>query len=243
LAGGPVLFIADLHLAAERPAILERFLRFLEGPARRASGLYILGDLFDVWVGDDDQRPPIPQVEQSLAALAEAGIGLFIQHGNRDFLLGEDFCRRSRATLLAETALVELAGLPSLLMHGDLLCSDDLQYQQARRHLRDPAVIAGFLAKPLEERTALAAAYRRQSGEASSLKPEAIMDANPQTVEAFLRRHGAERLIHGHTHRPACHELRLDDRVVQRLVLPDWRDDAGGYLELADDGAWRQVPC
>jgi UDP-2,3-diacylglucosamine hydrolase len=239
LPSGPTLFLSDLHLTAEGPAILDRLLRFLDGPAREAKDLYILGDLFDVWIGDDDQRPPIPQVAAALLALRRQGVGLFLLHGNRDFLLGDGFCRRSGGTLLADPSLIQLAGQPTLLMHGDLLCSDDLQYQQARRHLRNPAVIADFLGRPLEERATLAALYRRQSGEATSLKAEAIMDANPQTVLDFLRRHGARRLIHGHTHRAACHHLMLDGAAAQRIVLPDWREDAGGYLRVEEDGRWQ----
>jgi len=238
LPAGPSLFISDLHLAAQRPAILPRLFRFLDGPAREASALYILGDLFDVWIGDDDRRPPAPQVEAALLALAGQGVDLFLLPGNRDFLLGEAFRQRSGCALLPDPSRIDLGGIPTLLMHGDLLCSDDLQYQQARRHLRTPAVIAEFLSKPLEQRAALAAEYRRQSGEATSLKAEAIMDANPETVTEYLRAQGTRRLIHGHTHRPACHEWVLDGQLVQRIVLPDWREDSGGYLRVEANGAW-----
>jgi len=240
LSGRPTLFIADLHLSADRPDLVDRFLRFLEGPAREAEALFILGDLFDVWIGDDDARPPAPQVEAALRALADSGVGLSIQHGNRDFLLGEAFARRSGATLLPDPARIELAGAPALLMHGDLLCSDDHQYLAARRHLRDPAVIAAFLQQSIDQRATLAAAYRRQSGEATSLKAEAIMDANPETVPEFMRNHGVRLLIHGHTHRPATHDLLVDGDAAQRIVLPDWRENAGGYLRVEADGG-RQV--
>lgn len=224
------LFIADLHLSAQRPETLALFLRFLQERAPRADALYILGDLFDAWVGDDDDSELAGQVRAGLKALTAGGTPVYIQHGNRDFLIGEDFCADTGVTLLEETAVVDLDGQPTLLMHGDLLCTDDTDYQQARLMLRSPAFIADFLSRPLVERAAIAAEYRKKSGEATSLKAEDIMDVNPDTVADYLRHHGVDRLIHGHTHRPGEHEHGVDGRQTRRWVLSEWHRDHGEYL-------------
>ena len=228
------LFISDLHLSAQRPEITGRFLRFLAAEACSAEVLYILGDLFDVWVGDDDIAEPIPQVVEGLRALADTGTSVRLMRGNRDFLIGERFAAVTGAELLDDPALIELDGIRTLLMHGDLLCTDDLAYQQARGHLRDPRTIAGFLAQPLEARRRQAAEYRRQSGEAISLKAAEIMDVNRATVGEYLDRYDARRLIHGHTHRPGRHRVAWARGTATRHVLPQWSDEGGGYLEAAD---------
>ena len=229
------LFIADLHLSAERPDTLALFLRFLSERASQADALYILGDLFDAWIGDDDDSALAEQVRTALSNLTHGGTALYIQHGNRDFLLGEDFLNATGARLLDETAVVDLDGQPTLLMHGDLLCSDDTDYQQARLMLRSPAFIQDFLSRPLAERAALAAEYRKRSGEATSLKAEDIMDVNPLTVADYLRHHDVLRLIHGHTHRPGQHEHDVAGRVAERWVLGEWHPDHGETL-CARDG-------
>ena len=229
------LFIADLHLSAERPDTLALFLRFLSERASQADALYILGDLFDAWIGDDDDSALAEQVRTALSNLTHGGTALYIQHGNRDFLLGEDFLNATGARLLDETAVVDLDGQPTLLMHGDLLCSDDNDYQQARLMLRSPAFIQDFLSRPLAERAALAAEYRKRSGEATSLKAEDIMDVNPLTVADYLRHHDVLRLIHGHTHRPGQHEHDVAGRVAERWVLGEWHPDHGETL-CARDG-------
>lgn len=239
---GESLIISDLHLAAGRPATVARFLRFCRERAPGAGALYILGDLFDAWIGDDDPDSPAPEVRDALAGLSESGTRLFIQHGNRDFLIGDDFCERTGATLLDEETVVELDGAPTLLMHGDTLCTDDLAYQQARKMLRDPDFIADFLAKPVEVRRAIAAEYRRQSGEAVSLLAADIMDVNAEAVAEALRRHGVTRLIHGHTHRPGHHHIVLDGVSAERIVLGEWRDDAGMVLVIGG-GQIRSERC
>ena len=233
------LFISDLHLSAERPRTLEHFLGFLAGRARRADSLYILGDLFDSWVGDDDESELANRVRRGLAELS-GHTRVLIQHGNRDFLLGGQFLAASGAELLQEESLVELAGETTLLMHGDLLCSDDLDYQQARSMLRSPAFIADFLAKPLAERTRIAAEYRRRSGEATSMKAEDIMDVNQETVCRFMRKHGATRLIHGHTHRAGNHEFSLDGIRAERIVLAEWHAHRAEALVADQRGVRRE---
>jgi UDP-2,3-diacylglucosamine hydrolase len=228
------LFISDLHLSAHRPATVTLFLKFLEQVASGAEALYILGDLFDAWLGDDDPTPPIPQIQSALRNLATQGTALFLMHGNRDFLIGEKFCQDTGCTLLPDPTVIDLAGTPTLLMHGDLLCTDDLTYQAARRQLRNETFISDFLSKPLAERSALAAEYRRQSGEAMALLTDEIMDVNAAAVAARMRQHGVQQLIHGLTHRPAVHEFTLDGEPARRLVLAEWHQDRGTYLRAVN---------
>ncbi len=230
------LFISDLHLAPERPATIGLFLDFLRGPAADAAVLYILGDLFDAWIGDDLETPEIAGIQCALRACADGGTRLWLMHGNRDFLLGERFCAASGCELLDDPARVTLDDGPALLMHGDLLCSDDLAYQQARRTLRDPAFIQDFLSRPIPERLALAADYRRRSGETTAATAADIMDVNQRTVEQTLREQGVRRLIHGHTHRPGHHRFTLDGKPAERWVLPQWSETRGGYLAATADG-------
>jgi UDP-2,3-diacylglucosamine hydrolase len=227
---GEQLFISDLHLSTERPATVDRFLDFLDGRARNAASLYILGDLFDAWIGDDDDSTLAHRVRAGLGALTGGGVAVFVQHGNRDFLIGGRFCAATGTELLGETAVVEVAGQASLLMHGDLLCTDDTDYLQARAMLRNPAFVADFLARPLAERAALAAEYRRRSGEATSLKADDIMDVSAGAVAAALREHGVQRLIHGHTHRQGVHRFDLEGTEAERVVLGEWHGDHGSVL-------------
>lgn len=225
------LFISDLHLSPERPAISQLFQRFLRQRAAAASALYILGDLFDAWVGDDAEDVCGRETIEALGRLTAGGCTLYLQHGNRDFLLGEAFARRCAAQLIAEEHCLPLAGTQALLLHGDLLCSDDADYQQARRMLRNPAFIQDFLAKPVAVRRELAADYRRRSGEAISLKAADIMDVNPATIDDLMNRRQARILVHGHTHRPGDH--RLGDR--RRIVLGQWREDGAQILVCRGD--------
>jgi UDP-2,3-diacylglucosamine hydrolase len=224
------LFISDLHLSPERPEAVTLFLRFLRQRAPRAESLYILGDLFDAWVGDDDDTPPYPSVIASLRRLSEIGTRLFFQRGNRDFLVGRRFLRASGCTLLRDPVCIDLYGTPTLLMHGDLLCTDDVAYQRFRRYARNPLLTRLFLLRPLATRRAIAADYRRRSGAATAVKPAEIMDANQRAVEHCLRRGGARQLIHGHTHRPARHELLLDGAPATRWVLAEWHRDRAAVL-------------
>ncbi len=235
------LFISDLHLSPERPATVQLFLSFLDGRARRAQRLYILGDLFDAWIGDDDDTPPYPEIRAALRALSDSGTACAIMHGNRDFLIGRAFCRDTGCTLLSDPTLLELDGQPVLLMHGDLLCTDDLAYQRFRRRIRNPLVTRLFLWKSLASRRQVAEDYRRKSGAATAGKSAEIMDVNAETVADYLRRFHAERLVHGHTHRPGDHELVVDSKGAHRLVLAEWHDDRGEVL-VHTPGAWHREP-
>lgn len=226
------LFISDLHLAPDRPEANERFFGFMEGAARGASSLYVLGDLFESWIGDDDLAERFNGVIAGFfAAAARAGTKLYVMHGNRDFLIGERFCRETGAQLLDDPAVVDLDGERTVLLHGDTLCTDDVEYQAWRGKARSPAFQAQFLARPLEERRAMSAAMREKSKAVTAGKTAEIMDVNADAVREAFRRHGVRRMIHGHTHRPARHELEVDGRRCERWVLPDWYG-AGGYLKL-----------
>lgn len=231
------LFIADLHLDPQRPEITRALLHFLETRAARAEALYVLGDFFEVWVGDDDSTPTIETVRDALARLTAAGVKVGLQHGNRDFLLGEAFARSCGATLLAEQLTLSPYGEPLLLMHGDQLCLEDGDYQTFRRQVRSPHWQQTFLAQPLAQRRAIARDLRRQSRESSRAKPQAILDVTPAEVDRVMARAGVATLIHGHTHRPAVHPL---EGGRTRIVLGDW-DRRGWYLEWRADNGYRLV--
>jgi len=235
------LFISDLHLAPSRPATVECFLGFLGQRAQQGRALYILGDLFDVWVGDDDDHPPYPEIRAALRRLTESGTDCYLMHGNRDFLIGRSFARDTGCRLLPDPTAVELAGVPTLLMHGDLLCTDDVPYQKFRRCVRNPIVKHLFLWMPLTKRRAIAADYRRKSSMAMAEKTPAIMDVNQRTVEEYMRRFSAQRLIHGHIHRPADHPFALDGNPVTRLLLAEWQADRGEVLVVSEDGWEREA--
>jgi UDP-2,3-diacylglucosamine hydrolase len=231
------LFISDLHLDPERPEITELFARFIGGEAREADALYILGDLFEAWVGDDDPSETGALVADTLRALRDAGVPVYFMRGNRDFLLGGDYARRAGMTILPDPAVVMLYGTPALLTHGDLLCTDDTAYQQFRAQTRDPAWQAHFLAQPLPGRLAFAqqaraASKAHQGGLQAEGTMEAITDASPATVEDTFVRYGIDRIIHGHTHRPAVHETGGGTRIV----LGDWYEQ-GSVLRVTPDSA------
>ncbi len=234
------LFISDLHLAPERPARVGLFLDFLRGRARKADVLYVLGDLFDAWIGDDDDRPPYPEIRAAMRDLTESGTGCRLMHGNRDFLLGRTFARDTGCTLLNDPNRIDLAGVPTLLMHGDLLCTDDLPYLKFRRRVRNPVVRRLFLWKSLAKRRVVADDYRRKSGAAIAEKTLDIMDVSQRTVEDYMRRFGAERLIHGHTHRPADHALEIDGKSAVRIVLAEWYEKAAEVLVVSEEGWSRE---
>lgn len=219
-------FISDLHLCEERPETTRAFLAFLDGPARRADALYMLGDLFEYWAGDDDDSPLIGTVCAALCGLVSAGTRLFFLAGNRDFLIGPGFAERVGLRLLDEPSLIELDGTRALLSHGDTLCTDDQAYQAYRRQVRDPAWIRGFLDRPLAERKQFIENIRQQSERAKRMKQAEIMDVNADAVETLLRTYDYPLLIHGHTHRPARHLHRVDGRDCERWVLADWHDEA-----------------
>ena len=233
------LFVSDLHLSPERPPINGVFADFLRGPAAAAEALYILGDLFEYWAGDDDDTPFHREVIGALAALARGGCRLYLMHGNRDFLLGEGFTRATGATLLADPTRVDLYGTPTLLLHGDTLCTDDVKYMAFRAKVRDAAFQRQFLAQPLAARQQVIAGLRAENAEEKQQKTEAIMDVAPATVEAVLRAHGYPRMIHGHTHRPAVHRHVVDGRACERRVLADWY--AAGSYTVCDAAGCRDV--
>ena len=228
-------FISDLHLAPDQPEPIARFQALLRHLAGRVEALYILGDLFDAWLGDDDPSPFAHKIRAQLEAFS-ARTPLFIQRGNRDFLLGEEFARQTGATLLPDEHLLTRQPGRLLLMHGDQLCTDDLEYQAWRRQIRAPGAREQLLALPLEERRRRAERYRRMSQEAVARKDDEIMDVNPQAVAHAMATHGADLLIHGHTHRPAFHRLAAGRH---RLVLPDWRPRESRLGLLLDEEGWR----
>lgn len=230
-----VLLVSDLHLDASRPATTRAFLALLAGEARSAEALYVLGDLFEAWVGDDDPGEPGASVCAALKALSESGVPVYLMRGNRDFLYGPRMAQRCGATLLPDPCVVDLHGTPTLLMHGDLLCSDDAAYQAFRRQVRSPEWQANFLAQPLAARQAFAAQARAASREHQQDVAEAITDVTPATVVETMARYGVSRLIHGHTHRPGLHALDLDGRRAQRIVLGDWYDQ-GSVLRVEAEG-------
>jgi UDP-2,3-diacylglucosamine hydrolase len=228
----PSLFVSDLHLTEERPEANERFISFVEGKARDAEALYILGDFFEYWVGDDDLGDPFNAVIGGLLSnLTRAGVRLYFLHGNRDFLIGERFCAATGARLLPDPSVHEVEGVKTLLVHGDTLCTGDLEYQAWRRRARDPAFQAGFLAKPLAERRQAVLEMREKSRLVVQGKTPKIMDVNEDAVREAMRSHGVRRLMHGHTHRPGRHALEVDGERCERWVLPDWYG-RGGYIEV-----------
>ena len=230
------LFISDLHLSPEQPQVVDAFIDFILDRAPDAEALYILGDLFDAWIGDDNDQSPYPAIRDALAALSRQGTTVYLQHGNRDFLLGETFCNQCGAELIGEEHVIDLYGQRTLLMHGDTLCTGDIAYQQARLQLRNPAFIAGFLAKSLDERKVITAEYRKMSGEATSLLADGIMDVNQQAVIDVMQKHGVKRLIHGHTHRQARHQFEMNGANAERIVLGEWHADHGMLLSTTADG-------
>ncbi len=248
-----ILFIADLHLEDERPDLNRAFCYFCEKYAATAESLYILGDFFNAWVGDDNNSQTADIVSHALKQLSYKGVSVYIQHGNRDFLIGEKFAARCNATLLPEEYLINPYGKPLLLMHGDQLCTDDSEYQSFRAMVRSTEWQTAFLAKPLQERLNIAAELRKTSREASRMKSSEIMDVNPSSVNQIMAKHHVDLLIHGHTHRPAIHTIeahhfknqnvKSHDVELQsisgdnhsnsntRIVLGDW-DSHYWFLEL-----------
>lgn len=216
------LFVSDLHLDASRPAATECFLRFLAGPARDAGHLYILGDLFEAWTGDDAAGRHEQEILAALRRYTGTGRHCGFLRGNRDFLVGPRFAAETGVVLLSDEAVVDVEGTRTLLMHGDTLCTDDRAYQRYRRLVHSPAAQAIYLGLPVMFRSAIAAYARRQSMAANAGKPAAIMDVNQLAVADALRRHRVQLLVHGHTHRPAVHALEVDGQMARRIVLGDW---------------------
>jgi len=218
------LFISDLHLDPTRPDITAQFLEFLDGEAASAEALYILGDLFEVWIGDDDPEPEKRRVVAGLKRLTDRGVPCFVMHGNRDFLLGQKFAADSGCQLLDDPTIVHLYGSRVLTTHGDALCTDDVSYQRLRTTVRDRGWQSMFLALSVAQRFALATEARAGSKEHVSRMSAAIMDVNPEAVATAMRAAGVDLLLHGHTHRPKVHGLTIDGHAAKRIVLGDWHD-------------------
>lgn len=227
-------FIADLHLTQNRPDITACFLRFLKGDATQAQQLYILGDLFEAWVGDDDDSEFLTVIAQALTALSAQGTTIYYIHGNRDFLLGQRFAKKSAMILLPEVDLIDLYGESVVIMHGDTLCTRDIAYQKFRKKSRSWWWQTMIRILPLFIRKKIANDYRKKSAEATSVKSQEIMDVTPDEVIKCLELHHSQLLIHGHTHRPAVHELMASNKEAKRIVLGDWYEQ-GAWLKVTPD--------
>ncbi len=226
-----ILFISDLHLAPERPDIIQLFLKFMDDKAASAKQLYILGDFVEYWLGDDDEARGLEPVFQKMKQLAGSGLEIFLMHGNRDFLMGKEFAKRTGCTLIDDPFVISIDDKPVLLMHGDTLCTDDVDYQKLRVMLRNPQWQEDFLSKPLAERIMMAKALREKSKEETQSKSENIMDVNASSVNQAFDTHNVNLMIHGHTHRPNIHQLTIKNKPAKRIVLGDWYDH-GSYLQM-----------
>jgi UDP-2,3-diacylglucosamine hydrolase len=235
------LFVSDVHLHPSLPKTVEAFFSFLSQHAARAKQLYLLGDLFEYWAGDDDLSTPFnQQVASELRQSADTGVSIFWIAGNRDFLIGKKFASEAKLRLLPDPFVTRIAGYDSVLTHGDLLCTDDTSYMKFRAQVRNQAWQDAFLVKPLEERKSIIEGMRSGSKEAQRMKAADIMDTNSQAVADLFRQTQASVMIHGHTHRPAKHTLTLDGQERVRFVLPDWDCDAelprGGWISMDSEG-------
>ncbi|MBD9415161.1 UDP-2,3-diacylglucosamine diphosphatase [Pseudomonas sp. PDM16] len=235
-----ILLISDLHLEEERPDITRAFLHFLQTRARGAEALYILGDFFEAWIGDDGMSPFQHSIARALRELSDAGTRIFLMHGNRDFLIGRAFCREAGCTLLQEPSIVQFNGEPVLLMHGDSLCTLDVGYMKLRRLLRNPLSLFILRNLPLTTRHKLARKLRSESRAQTSMKAREIIDVTPDEVPRIMAEHGVRTLIHGHTHRPAVHELQVNGQPAKRIVLGDW--DKQGWALQVDELGLNQAP-
>lgn len=234
------LFISDLHLEAGRPEIGEQFLAFLRRDAREADALYILGDLFEAWLGDDDPSPYYATMKSALCEVVNAGTSTYFMHGNRDFMIGEQFARETGVELLSDPMPLDMYGVSVLLSHGDAYCTDDIQYQQVRAMTRDPQWQAMMLEKPIEERVAFAIQAREQSLARGESLNDDIMDVNANAILDAFRQHDMDILLHGHTHRPAVHDIDLGARSATRIVLGDWFEQ-GSVLRWDANGPRLEV--
>lgn len=235
-----ILLISDLHLEEQRPDITRAFLYFLQTRARQAEALYILGDFFEVWIGDDGMSAFQQSIARALRELSDSGTRVYLMHGNRDFLIGRRFCREAGCSLLKDPSLVELGGERVLLMHGDSLCTLDVGYMKLRRWLRNPLSLLILRNLPLATRQKLARKLRNESRAQTRMKASEIVDVTPDEVIRVMATHGVRTLIHGHTHRPAVHELEVDGRPARRIVLGDW--DRQGWALQVDGRQWELAP-
>ncbi len=230
------LFVSDLHLDARRPEIGAQFVGFMDDEAATAEAVYILGDLFESWVGDDDPNPHYAEIKSAIRWVVDGGVPVHFMHGNRDFLIGESFTAETGVDILPDPCVVDLYGQAVLLSHGDALCTDDFEYQQLRAMTRNPDWQSMMLSKTLRERIDIAAYGRKKSIQRNAMLPQEIMDVNQHAVDQAMRSNKVSILLHGHTHRPAIHEFELDGKPAIRIVLGDWyeqgsvlRWDRGGY--------------
>jgi len=235
------LFISDLHLSEDQSQISQLFLNFTRLTAPHAERLYILGDLFEYWAGDDDRDTPFHrQIIAAIRSVSEQGTPVFIMHGNRDFLMDEQLAQACLATILPDPTLIDLYGTPTLLTHGDAMCTDDVQYQAFRKQVRDPAWRAGFLAQPLAQRKATIEQLRKMSEAQKQTKAMDIMDVNPDAVAEQFRSLNYPRMIHGHTHRQKYHVQEVDGKTCERWVLGDWHE-TGNALSCDANGCRFQL--
>ncbi|UZJ59218.1 UDP-2,3-diacylglucosamine diphosphatase [Pseudomonas sp. KU26590] len=230
-----ILLISDLHLEEGRPDITRAFLGLLDGRARGAESLYILGDFFEAWIGDDAMSPFQRSICQALRALSDSGTRVFLMHGNRDFMIGQAFCKAAGCTLLKDPSVVNFNGEPVLLMHGDSLCTRDEAYMRMRRYLRHPLTLWVLRHLPLSTRHKLARKLRSESRAQTRMKANDIVDVTPEEVPRVMNESGVKTLIHGHTHRPAVHDVELGETKAQRIVLGDW-DREGWLLQIDEQG-------
>ena len=230
-----ILFISDLHLDDSRPDIISLFLNFLNKSATQAEALYILGDLFEVWIGDDEPSSLSQKIAASLSQLKQEGTSVYLMHGNRDFLIGKEFEDACNCKLIPDPTVINLYGVDTILLHGDTLCTDDKEYMNFRSMVRSPGWQKEFLDKSLQERKNIASNMREQSKTKIQTKPMTIMDVNQQTVEEVLKKHNVQHMIHGHTHRPDTHKFLLDSIPAQRIVLGDWYT-SGSVLRCTQKG-------
>ncbi|MEX6676282.1 UDP-2,3-diacylglucosamine diphosphatase [Pseudomonas sp. W2Oct36] len=230
-----ILLISDLHLEEGRPDITQAFLGLLNGRARNAESLYILGDFFEAWIGDDAMSPFQRSICQALRALSDSGTRVFLMHGNRDFMIGKAFCKAAGCTLLKDPSVVHFNGEPVLLMHGDSLCTRDEAYMRMRRYLRHPLTLWVLRHLPLSTRHKLARKLRSESRAQTRMKANDIVDVTPDEVPQVMTESGVKTLIHGHTHRPAVHDVQLGETTAQRIVLGDW-DREGWLLQIDESG-------
>ncbi|MDG2108078.1 MAG: UDP-2,3-diacylglucosamine diphosphatase [Woeseiaceae bacterium] len=234
------LFISDLHLEANRPEIGKQFLSFLDGEARDAEALYILGDLFEIWLGDDDPNLYYTGIKVAIRRLTDSGVPVFFMHGNRDFLIGKIFSNETGVEILNDPVIVDLYGQSVLLSHGDTLCTDDIQYQKIRTMTRNPDWQAMMLAKSLEERIAFSVQARKDSMTHNSSVGAEIMDVNLEAVVSMLRKFGTSIMLHGHTHRPDIHNIDLGNQLATRIVLGDWFEQ-GSVVRWDENGPRLEV--
>lgn len=235
-----ILLISDLHLQEERPDITRAFLDLLDERAQHARALYILGDFFEAWIGDDAMTPFQQQICQALRRLSDSGTAIYLMHGNRDFMIGQAFCRAAGCTLLVDPSVVDLGGERVLLMHGDSLCTRDLAYMKLRRYLRNPLTLWILRHLPLGSRRKLARKLRSESRAQTRMKATDIVDVTPDEIPRVMQQHGVRTLVHGHTHRPAIHKLIVEGQPARRIVLGDW--DREGWALQVDEHGFQLAP-